>query len=430
MLVGTAWEEITPVEPIPLLGQQHARLGEYTHDPLTVNAVVFADTKQRVAVVSVDVCLLPEDLVRTLQRACALTSDIAAESVIITATHTHTAPSAVDDPVAVANPTFLARLEVAIAQSVQQAIDTLEECTLFAGTGVLDHLGWNRRGMRRNGSCQMYWGSWQADFVGLEGPRDGEVGVVVARKPDGQIKVVMSSFATHPTCVESEHFYSADLPGEVRRVLRAVLGPEVGVVYLTGTAGNTSPIIMEDNPNHVQPWRGEAGLVRAGAYLGGEILKVVAAQVQPIAEPILRHEHQGITIPMREWDTWADLSVIPENQLAFVERSRKDWPRLMREDNPVPTHVHVVRLGDVALCCNPAELFVEFGLAIKQRSPARVTLLAELTDGYIGYVPTPEAIRHGGYSALASSNTRLVADAGWIIVDQTETLLRQAFGNP
>ena len=66
-------------------------------------------------------------------------------------------------------------------------------------------------------------------------------------------------------------------------------------------------------------------------------------------------------------------------------------------------------------------------MALKQRSPARVTLVGQLADGYIGYEPTPEAIRHGGYSATAASHTRLIPEGGWIMVETTQQLLAQLF---
>lgn len=427
MRVGTAWEEITPDKPLPLLGQMHVRLGQYKHDPLTVNAVVFDDGNQRVAVLSVDVCVLPAALVDSLQQACAATGALDAKSVLIAATHTHVAPCTTDQLVGKVDPDFIKQLEAATAQAVKRAVDDLEQIELFAGSGHLAQMGWNRRGMRRDGSCHMYWGSWKEDFVGIEGPRDGEVAVVFARKSNGQVKAVVSSFATHPNCVEGESYYSADLPGQVRRVLRAALGDDVGVVYLTGAAGNTAPSIMENNPESIQPWRGESGLVRSGLYLGGEILKVIAEQVNPMVEPLVQHEQAQIDIPMREWDAWADLSEFKGGMLEFFEQSRADWARLMREDNPVPIRLHALRLGDAAICFNPTELYVEFGLAMKQKSPARTTLIAQLTDGYWGYVPTPEAIRHGGYSALSASHTRLVPEGGWLMVETTRQLLAQAF---
>jgi len=70
----------------------HVRLGHYTRDPLTVNAVVFADGEQRLALVSIDVCLLPDGLVRSLQHAVATATGLAPNAVILTATHTHVAP--------------------------------------------------------------------------------------------------------------------------------------------------------------------------------------------------------------------------------------------------------------------------------------------------------------------------------------------------
>jgi hypothetical protein len=86
-------------------------------------------------------------------------------------------------------------------------------------------------------------------------------------------------------------------------------------------------------------------------------------------------------------------------------------------------------VGDAAICTNPAELYCEFGLEIKKRSPAKVTLISELADGWAGYVATPQAIRHGGYSAQASNVARLVPDAGWQIVYATEEMLRTAYAN-
>ena len=212
-------------------------------------------------------------------------------------------------------------------------------------------------------------------------------------------------------------------------MLRGALGEQVGVVYLTGAAGNTAPSIIENNPQNLQPWRKEEGLVRSGLNLGGEILKVIANQINPISNPVLQHAQAFLEIPIREWDTWADLSEYSDGMHEFFEKSRADWSRRMREENPVAVRVHVLRLGDTAICFNPAELYVEFGLAIKRSAPARITLIAELSDGYCGYVPIPEAIRHGGYSATSADHTRLVPEGGWIIAETTQQLLAQVFGD-
>jgi len=428
MRVGTAWEDITPSEPMPLMGQMHVRMPEYTHDPLTLNAVVFEQSDERVAVVSVDVCYLPDDLVRKMQAACAAACEIAPGKVIIAATHTHVAPCTTEKIAGDPHPSFLARLQEAATSAVSRSIDDLEEAELFAGSGYLEDMGWNRRGLREDGAGHMYFGSWQKGFVGIEGPRDGQVGVIFARTTDGTIKVVIPNFSTHPNTLEGEKFYSADIPGEVRRVLRGILGEGLGVVYLTGAAGNTAPTIMEKNPNNIQPWRGEEGLKRSGQNLGGEILRVIARAIHPMADDILRHEQTVAKIPIREWDN-DDFSYFSGGMKEFFERSRDNWAQKIENESPVDVHINVLRIGEAVICFNPAELYCEFGLAIKQKSPAGTTLVAELSDGGVGYVPTPQAVRHGGYSAQVSDVTQLVPEAGWIIVRETEKLLGKAFSH-
>ena len=69
----------------------------------------------------------------------------------------------------------------------------------------------------------------------------------------------------------------------------------------------------------------------------------------------------------------------------------------------LPTEVHILRLGSVALATNPFELFLDFGNQIKARSNAEQTFLIQLANGAEGYLPTAKAERHGHYSAFISS---------------------------
>jgi len=54
-------------------------------------------------------------------------------------------------------------------------------------------------------------------------------------------------------------------------------------------------------------------------------------------------------------------------------------------------------LGDTALVCLPAELFVEIGLNIKAASPFPHTFIVELANGSISYIPTRAEFKRGGY---------------------------------
>jgi hypothetical protein len=294
-------------------------------------------------------------------------------------------------------------------------------------------MGWNRRAMFSDGTSRMYGHAGIPGFLGLEGPRDPALPVLFARGEDGDVRGVVLSFSTHPNAIEGERVYSADIPGEARRVLKRVLGKDVTVLYLTGAAGNTAPSLLDPHVP-LQPWRGEEGLARSGLYLGGEALRVVAGCVEPMTSPRLRLEQTTLAVRLRPWPR-PDEPTYPQPLLgdnwtaarAYYEQAAADWPRRLREESPVPVRLSVLRVGDAALCTNPAELFVEYGLQLRDPSPARVTLVSELTDGYAGYVPTPLAFSRGGYETWTAPSSHLVPEAGEQIVAATRELLEAVF---
>jgi len=427
MRAGTAWADITPSKPIHIAGQLHARLGEYAHDPLTINAAAFDDGSQQVAIVSCDLLFLIDDFIGEVQSICHERFGIPARSVLIACTHTHAAPCTTPFLPGEMSAEYMDGLRGSLVDVVGRAVDDLEDVNLYASVGNLDQFGFNRRGLHADGRVDMYHGSWNDDFAGVEGPRDGRLPVIFARRPNGDVKVIIPSFAAHPTSFESETFYSADIVGSLRMFLRRNLGEEVGVAYLTGAAGNTALLQLDDNPERERPWYGEEGYTRCGMYMGAEVLKMIASTTEPMADPRIRLVQAVEKIPIRPYPTDFDPEKLSWGRDYFAPY-RDDWPRMLREESPVDVRLNVLRLGDAVICTNPAELYVEHGLAIKDASPARVTIISELTDGHVGYVPTTEAFAHGGYSVWPAWSSKLAENAGDTIVESTGRLLAMVDG--
>ncbi|MCB1237082.1 MAG: hypothetical protein KDM91_18585, partial [Verrucomicrobiae bacterium] len=97
-------------------------------------------------------------------------------------------------------------------------------------------------------------------------------------------------------------------------------------------------------------------------------------------------------------------------------------------DPSLPMEMHVIRLGDIALCTNRFELFTEYGMRIKGRSPALQTFVIQLC-GPGSYLATDEAEEGGSYSAIV--NSCLVGpEGGGVLVDETVSLLEGMWPKP
>ena len=425
LLIGFGEVEFTPQPGLELQGQMYQRIATGARDPLVACAVALHQEEETAVLVTADVCMLPTAFVKQVQQAWQDRTALSARSLLIHATHTHDAPAAWNGLNTAVDHDFLDALKTAILESAYTALTHLEKCDLFAGNGHLEQMGWNRRAMMSDGSSKMYGHSEMPGFVGLEGPRDPVLPVLFARNRDGDITGIVTGFATHPNAIESAEVYSADIPGAVRRELKKLFGEHVGVLYLTAAAGNTSPSIL--NPlDTSQPWRGEAGLKRSGLYVCGEVAKVIACSMVPMVAPKLRLLRSTLEIPLRDWPQPGEPSSPPLDN-PYYAQSKDQWVEHLHHSSPQETRINLLRIGDVVVCTNPAELFVEFSLEIRASSPAKVTFMSELTDGYVGYAPTPLAFSRGGYETWCAPTSQLDASAGDQIMQETTRLLQIAF---
>lgn len=97
-----------------------------------------------------------------------------------------------------------------------------------------------------------------------------------------------------------------------------------------------------------------------------------------------------------------------------------------RDGKPLEVEVQVIALGrDVAWVSLPGEIFVELGLAIKESSPFKHTIIAELANGSIGYIPTKRAYAGGNYEP---NSARCGAGSGEMLVDAALRMLKELHG--
>jgi hypothetical protein len=85
--------------------------------------------------------------------------------------------------------------------------------------------------------------------------------------------------------------------------------------------------------------------------------------------------------------------------------------------------VQALRLGPLMFVGLPGEVFVRWGLEIKDWSPASYTFVTELANGWFGYIPTTDQAHRGAYGARPILSRRLIADAGRRMADEIQVLM-------
>ena len=126
-------------------------------------------------------------------------------------------------------------------------------------------------------------------------------------------------------------------------------------------------------------------------------------------DPSLRVARSAYTVPRRrispEERDWAEqiLARTGGTITPMADGVGEDYIALLLRDiweagETIPIEQTCFVLGDCAWLTFPGELYTEIGLRIKAASPFAHTYIVGLADGYIGYVPTRQAITEGGYA--------------------------------
>jgi hypothetical protein len=73
----------------------------------------------------------------------------------------------------------------------------------------------------------------------------------------------------------------------------------------------------------------------------------------------------------------------------------------------------------------PAEFFTVLGLEIKRRSPHRYTFVCGLSNDYVGYLPSQQGFRNGGYQTWMGLHSFAEIGTGEAVIDRVLDLLEE-----
>jgi hypothetical protein len=434
---GAATVKITPPPGTPMAGYYHARGSQDVHDDLFARALVLERDGAKAAILSLDVITTTRAMTDEVRRLVQEDPGIPGECVLIGATHTHTGPvitgrgkrdAAIGGKAGPAE-AYNAALPGKVAEAVRLAHAALAPAKACATAGREASIAFNRRFHMKDGSVGWNPGKLNPKIVRPAGPIDPEVQAVWFEAGKTPVAVCVN-YAVHLDNVGGQGI-SADLPYTLSKCLADVKGAGLVTLFQNGCCGDINHIDVTWGA----PQKGHANAARMGIILAAEVLRTLP-RAKPAGDGPIRGRREIVKLPLPKVD-----DAMLERAKAVAARLKegaKPKPRFMeqveafkaldvaaRGGKPVEAEVQVVALGpDIAWVGLPGEVFVELGLSIKHASPFRHTLVVELANGSVGYIPTKCAYAEGNYEVVSA---RVGEGAGEMLVEAAQRMLRGLF---
>ena len=426
---GAATSDITPPVGAAMAGYFYNRAATGVHDSLLARALAFDNDGERIVLITCDLTNMPKGIADEVRAIVGRETKIPASHVMVSATHAHTAPVllsgwtryALDGEFKRIADAYATVLPSRIAASAKQAVANLREAKVRAAIGHEPGLAFNRRYIMQDGSVAWNPGKLNPKIVRPAGPIDPAVPLIYVEGVDGQPIATYINFAIHLDTVGGTEF-SADLAYSLSEAMKVARGKQIVTLFTMGCAGNINHI----NTAKANKQSGHSEAARIGTTLASAVLNAMDG-LAPIED--LKISAGTATVSLNPVQpTPADIeqahAAPPQSGATLVlAKAARTLELEARGTAPITAEVQVLRIGrELAWIALPGEIFVELGLNLKQRSPARYTMIATQSNAALGYIPNADAYPQGSYEVVSS---RLVQGSGEKLVDQAIQLLRE-----
>lgn len=463
LYIGAATADISPALPVALQGQGHLRIAKTAETPLAASVIALESREgnrslDAAIMVSCDVTFLPRELIKMVfDEVHKKMPELNESKIILNATHTHTAPVLENNWYQIPK-TGVLQVEEYRTFFVQRVTEAIIKAWNNRRPGSvtwgLSHavVGYNRRPVFSDGTAKMYENTNTPMFLNIEAMEDHDVNVLFFW--DKSSKLIATAVNVSCPAQEAENRYTvnADYWYPVREQLKKRFGKDLCVLGWTSAAGDIST-----RRNYAKGAEERMIKLRKLTQLEEMGRRVVQA-VEETYEAVKKerytniqfaHKVEKLALPMRlvteeeylyckgEVDkASAQIAADPkaaEKVLSVVKWNGDVLNRYEKQKtNPHPdleTEIHVLRLGDVAICTNEFELYTDFGIRIQARSNALQTFTIQLAGTGGSYLATENATNHGGYGAIIQSCT-VTPEGGQILVEHTLKLINDMFTVP
>jgi hypothetical protein len=435
---GAARVDVTPTRfPVISNCMFLERKAEKAHAPLHAKALVLEDSGTLLAIVVVDSCMMPRELIDRAKDMARAKTGIPAERMLVSATHTHSAPASMGCLGSDAQAEYAEFLPGKIAEAIDRAGARLAPAK--AGSASLDDYEHThcRRWIFRpdkmrsdpfgnlNVRANMHPGYQNPDAIAPSGPVDPGLSVLSVQTLEGKPLAVLANYSQH-------YFGSPILHPDYFGVFSDKIAARI-------EAGEGFVAMMSQGTSGDQMWMDYGkpkSDITLDQYAEGVTTRAMEAyrKIQYRDKLTLAMAETRLTLGRRVPDSrrleWAkDLlakmnGAKPRNQQEVYAREQV----FLHDEPSRELKLQALRIGDLGIAAIPNEVFAITGLSIKARSPLPGTFVVELANGAEGYIPPPAQHGLGGYTTWPARSAALETDAEPKIAEAILQLLEKVSG--
>jgi len=435
--------DITPTEfPVITNGYFTERTEQRAIDRLMSRALVLDNGQIRLAIAVVDSLMIKRELLDEVKQIVTNATGIPEDRILISATHTHTAPSVMACLGSRADAKYTQFLPQQIAKSIALANERLVPAKIGWAV-VQDHRHnhcrrWIFRSDRiqedpfgrSNVRAHMHPGYLSLNHIGPAGPADPDLSLLALKSADGRVLSVLGNYAMH---YFGSSAISADVCGRFGDKFEALL--KTSEVY-PGFVG-----ILSQGTSGDSMWMDYS---KPQAKISLDQYAEALAKVALSGFRTIQF-HDWVPLAMAEQTVKLRRRTPDEDRLAWArariealgEKELKSMPDIyaheqicLHDEPEVELKLQALRIGDLGITAIPDEVYGITGLKLKAQSPFATTFNIELANGALGYIPPPEQHQLGGYTTWPARTAGLEVQAEPRIVETLLTLLEKVAGQP
>lgn len=433
--VGYAKVDVTPDFSVPLNGYGNiaTRMSTGFLDRVYATCIAITDANnETVLIFTYDMAAADPDFLMNLRLAVSEETGIAQDHIMLTASHSHSAPAVGSSAVEIQSK-YDRHLVEWMTEVAIEALADRKEAQMYVGAVNIEGQNFVRHYQLEDGTSVGYATMVSNNAIAHQGIGDTQMQLLKFTR-QGDKDVLIANWQCHPhrTGGSSKYDISADIVGVMRTQLETQLNCDFA--YIQGAAGNMNPTSLLPDEKVAEDYQEQGRQIAQHVIDGGEDIFVQAQTgdvvlLQKNVEAKVDHSEDSLVSAAIQvkavWESTNDRAKADEVGKPLGIRSPYHAGRIVANQRLGMSELmemNVIGIGDVAFVTAGYEMFAGNGLYIKENSPYKMTVIMGYANDNNMYIPSIDSFE---YEAYENDQCRYEPGTGEMLAETLLNMLKQ-----